>query len=402
MNVIKGLSCIIILFLLFFGYFEYHNHKKRLINIPLRIFVNGSRGKSTVTILISEVLKLAGYRVTARVTGTKAVHILDDGSEITIRRKVKPRIVEVLDTFKIAAERKSDAVVVECMALLPEYQNILSNSIVKPTHIIITNVREDHLDVMGPKLPNVAEAFGSTFNQNGIVVTADKECIPIFRKIADKRSAKIIYAGNITFRTEFAMELQETGFLENYQVVSALCEALEIPKETILSGLLSYVRGSGISNNFKIPFGKGYIRALNLFDVNDPDSTEMIIEKSRVNKNIPLLIIYNHRADRVNRGVGFCRFFINKLKEYNIAGIVFVGECTLPLYRQMIKEGFPLGKLIRVKTLDKIDEFWFRILTDLDISHYNISKELATVIGVGNIAGDAKKILKYWDEIKGK
>ncbi len=45
------------------GYFEKKRVQKDIDKIPLRIVVNGIRGKSTVTRLITGILKEAGYKV---------------------------------------------------------------------------------------------------------------------------------------------------------------------------------------------------------------------------------------------------------------------------------------------------------------------------------------------------
>ena len=51
---------------------EYKNHQRRLSSIPIRIHVNGSRGKSSVTRLIGGVLREAGIRTVTKTTGTHA------------------------------------------------------------------------------------------------------------------------------------------------------------------------------------------------------------------------------------------------------------------------------------------------------------------------------------------
>ena len=48
------------------------------------------------------------------------------------------------------------ALVIECMALKPEYQEVSERMIVRSNIGVLTNVREDHQDVMGETLPEIA------------------------------------------------------------------------------------------------------------------------------------------------------------------------------------------------------------------------------------------------------
>ena len=57
---------------------EYKAHCRRLKAVPIRILVNGTRGKSTVTRLIAAGLAAGGLRVYAKTTGSAARIILPD------------------------------------------------------------------------------------------------------------------------------------------------------------------------------------------------------------------------------------------------------------------------------------------------------------------------------------
>ena len=67
------------------GAAESHRHRRRLEQIPTRIHVNGTRGKSSVARLIAAGLRESGLRTCCKTTGTLPQMILPDGSEFVVR-----------------------------------------------------------------------------------------------------------------------------------------------------------------------------------------------------------------------------------------------------------------------------------------------------------------------------
>ena len=55
-----------------YGVAEVRRHERQLARIPVRVHVNGTRGKSSVTRLIAAGLRSTGRRVFAKTTGTMA------------------------------------------------------------------------------------------------------------------------------------------------------------------------------------------------------------------------------------------------------------------------------------------------------------------------------------------
>jgi UDP-N-acetylmuramyl tripeptide synthase len=70
--------------LLVLGGLEGIRHRRNLRHIPIRIHVNGTRGKSSVARLIAGGLRAGGIATCAKTTGTEAAMILPDGSEYPI------------------------------------------------------------------------------------------------------------------------------------------------------------------------------------------------------------------------------------------------------------------------------------------------------------------------------
>ncbi len=152
------LSACLVAGLASYGVWETRGHQRMLERIPLRVHVNGTRGKSSVTRLIAGGLRAGGRRTFAKTTGTMARIIWPDGSEGDVYRVGRPNIIEQIRIVRRAVESGAEALVMECMAVSPELQPISELRLIQSTVGVITNARADHLDVMGPTVDDVARA----------------------------------------------------------------------------------------------------------------------------------------------------------------------------------------------------------------------------------------------------
>ena len=73
-----------------YGILEYRLHLRNVRAIPIRVHVNGTRGKSSVTRLIAAGLRAGGVRAVAKTTGSAARYIRADGSEEPVVRAGPP------------------------------------------------------------------------------------------------------------------------------------------------------------------------------------------------------------------------------------------------------------------------------------------------------------------------
>ena len=93
------------------GLLEFQFHQYSLNSIPLRIHVNGTRGKSSVTRLVAAGLRAGGVRTFAKTTGTAPRVIDADGKDRIIHRLRLPSIGEQVRLLRYFAGEKPDAVV---------------------------------------------------------------------------------------------------------------------------------------------------------------------------------------------------------------------------------------------------------------------------------------------------
>ena len=67
-------------------------------------------------------------------------------------------IGEQIKLLRLFSKEKPDAVVMECMAVQPEYQWISEHQMIQSHIGVITNARPDHLEEMGPTIDDVKKS----------------------------------------------------------------------------------------------------------------------------------------------------------------------------------------------------------------------------------------------------
>ena len=110
---------------------EKADYNKQLEGLKLRVYVNGIRGKSTVTRLIAGVLREAGIQTIGKTTGSAAMVILPDGKEVAIQRNSSATIMELFTTAKQYVNENIEAIVFETMALFPANQIVSQELLVR-------------------------------------------------------------------------------------------------------------------------------------------------------------------------------------------------------------------------------------------------------------------------------
>ncbi len=288
------------------GLIESFAHRRRLRRIPIRIHVNGTRGKSSVTRLIAAGLRASGLRTCAKTTGTLPRMILPDGTEYPVYRPSRANVIEQLRIVDTAADFGAEAMVIECMALLPYLQWLSESRLVAATHGVITNAREDHLDVMGPSKRDVAAALAGMTPVGGKLYTAERDHLDLFaRAAADRKSALIAVTEEEIARIT---PLDLSGFMylehaENVALALRVCEDLGVSRATALQGMWTAKPDPGAMTAHEMDFFGRKINFVNGFAANDPESTlqiwKMALERyPDVEKRIA---IFNCRADRPDR-----------------------------------------------------------------------------------------------------
>ena len=121
------------------GFLEYAAHRRNLAAVPIRIHVNGTRGKSSVARLATWALNEGGIRTFGKTTGTLPRMIFPDGHEYPVYRPGGlANVLEQLRILSVARVHRAQAVVVECMALQPRLQWLSERKLVRASHGLMT------------------------------------------------------------------------------------------------------------------------------------------------------------------------------------------------------------------------------------------------------------------------
>lgn len=374
-------------FVLFYWGVEAFRLRRALQAIPIRIHVNGSRGKSSVTRLLAAALRGAGMRTVAKTTGSKARFIFPDGSEEPVVRLGTPNICEQIGVLDLARKQKADVIVMECMAIRPDLQRITEKRILHSTHGIITNVRADHLDVMGPTVEDAALALSSTIPKNGMAVMGDSRHSDILRKVAKKRNSTLQIA-DLSSLPAGAMD--GFNFIEHEENVATtllVTRALGISDAVALQGMHRVTPDPGACTRSHLERGGVHIEFLNIFAANDLESTISIWKKLHLRKGgeETTFALLNLRADRIDRSLQFAEVVeINLQADYYI----LVGGISRSVMRRFERR-VPEERLL-VCTEESPAAIFDRVA--------GMSPGKARVGGIGNIGGIGHEILRFLAE----
>ncbi|MEV5977728.1 poly-gamma-glutamate synthase PgsB [Streptomyces sp. NPDC052114] len=291
--------------LLVAGVIEQRRHFTNLAHIPTRVLVNGIRGKSSITRLCAGALRGGGLTTVAKTTGTAARFIHPDATEEPVYRKFGiANVVEQIGIVRRAAAYNPDALVIECMAVMPALQEINQSKLIRSTIGVLCNVREDHLAEMGPTLDDVARSLSRSMPEGGICVTAEKDRYAILKEEAEARDCRLIYADPESVTDEELRGFSWFTFKENVAIALTVAELLGVERETALQGMYDAPPDPGVLSveRYATEDGKK-LRFANVFAANDPESTLMninqLLDLGAIHR--PLNVVINCRPDRVER-----------------------------------------------------------------------------------------------------
>lgn len=364
-------------------------NRRRIALTPHRIHVNGSRGKSSVTRLIAAALRAGGIDTVAKTTGSSPRYIFPDGSEVLIRRVGQPSIKEQLKVSRWARRQRPEALVVECMALQPQNQWTSEHRMLRSTIGVCTNVRPDHLDVMGPTVDDVEKALAGTVPSKGVFVTSETTHTETLRRACRDLGTRYEQVDREDVTGVTREELAAFGYIEhpeNVAIAVHVANLLGVDRATALKGMQSATPDVGALRVWNLVFFGRMITWVNAFAANDPDSTRMIWD--RVGGMFPdvttRMAVVNCREDRPDRSrqLGMAAHELGGADRF-----VLTGTGTEVFARAAVQAGIKQDRLYTMVG-ESVLKIFERIVS--------WSGDRAVVVGLGNIKGMGESLDEYF------
>ena len=376
------------------GIAECFFHRRNLHSIPIRIHVNGTRGKSGVTRLIAAGLRAGGIRTCAKTTGTLPRMIFPDGREYPVFRPARTNVIEQIRIVRAAAKVKAEALVVECMALQPALQSLCELKLIKATHGVITNCRADHMDVMGPTTVDVAKALSGTVPAGTKLYTAEQRYLGVLRYAAQDRNCDVVAVDDDDIAEVTWDELDRFPYIEhpdNVALALKVCRDVGVDRQTALEGMWTATPDAGVMTVYQVHQDQQHIAFVNGFAANDPESTgkiwEMILKRNpRMQRRIAVV---NCREDRIDRSEQLAESCVEWTRADHY---LVVGTATDVFVNRAIEMGIDPNRITSAEraTASQLAERLGRLAGDS-----------AVVMGMGNISGPGLELVDYYRQRNG-
>lgn len=312
-----------------------------------RIHVNGIRGKSSVTRLIAGSLREGKIKTVAKTTGTAARIMVSHNNDWPVSRK-EANIAEQRKMLNLYIQSHYKAVVFECMAINPIYQKYLEEKIMYSTIGVITNVREDHTDMLGKTLPEIAHSLSATVPYDGHLVTAETNpaLLAVLKEVCDRRNTKL-HAVTIKQVSDKNMaKFKHYEYKENVAIAIKIAELVGIKKRVALAGMYKALPDPGAFVLKKYKHHGKTVYWANLFAINDRESFVQTVDalSFSTGKTAKKAVILNNRHDRPERVQQFVDIAVNSIG----ADYIFTfGDYEKQVVRDIKKMGVGHVKVIQ-------------------------------------------------------
>ena len=187
--------------------------QKMVEKIPIRISVNGIKGKSIVTKLITNILMEAGYKVIGKTVGE-----LNRNDELSV--------------IKNAVDLEAEALVCESEDIKSDSKKIPKFKKLDENIVVITDISEDDVDIDD----SIVRSFADIIPYEGYLITINSNYVNYFRKIAGERDTKVTVADTSKITAEY-LSLFDDVSVENIAIAIAVGQVLKIDEKTCLRGM---------------------------------------------------------------------------------------------------------------------------------------------------------------------
>lgn len=343
-----GLLTVLALGLFAYWWVSVDRHQRRLEQLDVRVHVNGIRGKSTVTRLVAGVLREGGFHTVAKTTGSAARVIGPHGEETPIARRGAATINEQVDVVARHIHDDVEALVIECMAVRPLYQQYSQDFMVQSDITVITNVREDHQEEMGETLEQIADSMAVTIPRDGVLITAEDR--PHLRdrlaRRAAERGSSLVYADPAGVTDDDMRGFDHLQFKANVAIGLAIARLLGISRAVALRGMWKAVPDVGVVRLRTYDVKGTKVLWVPMFAANDRESVVLTFETLRAHfpPGAPVIGILNNRQDRGRRAELFAHMVPTDLADH-LDHVLTFGAYEETVRRTIVDGGYPADRV---------------------------------------------------------
>lgn len=255
------------------------------------VYVNGIRGKSTVTRMIDR--GPAGGRVEGVLQDHRhrAYGYRGGRNGRPLVRRGRANISEQVRVLHRAVREGAQILVIECMAVDPALQAVSQHRMVPGGH------RSHHQCPAGPHCGDGAHAGGDLrlpLQHNPLEWDPVHGRRSVPGPASDQRTQKKLPGG----AGPAGQRPADFDFPENVALALAVCREIGVDRDRALEGILRYQPDPYALSLFRLPSGAAFVNAMS---VNDPQSTQLDYHRvagrpGMVGRRLVLLI--NNRPDR--------------------------------------------------------------------------------------------------------
>ena len=224
----------------------------------------------------------------------------------------------------------ADAIVVEAMAIEPEYLGALERFYIRATDLLITNVRPDHQEQLGDRPDAMALAITRALPAGGRVFVTVEAATPFVREEAQRLRCELIIVDDV--------EGDPDGV--NLALARAVCEHYRIDHQVADVAMRDAQKDIGAFTLQSVMIGGRSVRFANAFSCNDVESFQQLWHRYQP-AGTPAAFLFNARADRPLRS----RAFLSLLPRLAPDAALYVTQGS-PVFRQWaLDAGFDPGRV---------------------------------------------------------
>jgi poly-gamma-glutamate synthase PgsB/CapB len=225
--------------------------------------------------------------------------------------------------------------------------------------------------------------------RRGKLVTAEKAHLSTLERVCRERNTELITVSESDVEQLSGDDLRGFTYDEhrdNIATALAVCEALDIDRDTALRGMRKTRPDPGAYAECTLDFFGRHVVFCNAFAANDPVSTEQLWKRAR-NRHDELktnIAVVNCRADRPHRSLSLSEQF-SRWGEAD--HVVLMGTGSFVFAKSLTDSGYEASKVIFAEGLP-IEEIFERIIS--------LVKQSALIMGMGNVGDSGLALARHF------